>query len=266
MKKFTLVLIYFFIFVGCRDQEIKSTWLNDDISIDGIIEDWKDIPRIYEEDLKIMLSVSNNHDDLILMYCFNDPVFARMIVGRGVTIWFNDENKKEKNFGIAFKNDLLKQPKKKDREQLRNRNQQMPSGKKLRELFKSGQFTIELKDTLSGLLLEEVSDIEAGVDQIEGLYGFEIKVALSVIKNSKTVLKIPDDKKIKIGIEIPEMKSSMSDHKSDGIGIRGGGRGGGRGGMRGGGMGGRGSAPSGGGKRPDMSAKEIWTTIVLAEK
>jgi hypothetical protein len=52
----------------------------------------------------------------------------------------------------------------------------------------------------------------------------------------------------------------MPARKGDGMGMRG------RGGMRGGGMGGRGGAPPGGGNRPDMSAKEIWTTIILAEK
>ena len=259
MRNLVFIFTCLSIFIDCRGQKIQSTWMENKITVDGIIEDWKDIPRIYEEDLKIMLSVSNDHDNLNLMYCFNDPALARMIAMRGVTVWLNDEAKNEKNFGIAFKNDLMDQLKEMNREQFRNRDEQLPGGKNLRELLKSGCFTVELKDTLSGLLMDELPGVEASVDQIEGLYCFEMRVPICEIKKSRTMLQIPENNQMKIGIEIPEAKRIMPERNREGTGMRGGGRDGGRGGMRGGGMGSRGGA------RPDMSAKEIWTTVILVE-
>lgn len=260
MKNLLIILLSLFVFISCRGLKIQSTWLDNKISIDGTIEDWKDMPRIYEEDIKIMYSVANDYNHLNLMYCFNDPALARMIAMRGVTVWFNDEAKKEKNFGIAFKNDLMDQRKDMNREQIHNQNEQLSSAKDLRELLKSGRFTVELKDTLSGLLLDETLGVEASMDQIEGLYCFEMKLPLSEIKKSKTVLQIPEDNQMKIAIEIPEAKRFTIKRKGDSMG-------GGRGGMRGGGKGGRGGSPPGGEKnRLDMSAKEIWSIIVLAEK
>ena len=91
-----LILIILIFFFSCHAQKIQSSWVDNHIIVDGVIEDWKDIPRTFEKDLKMMLGIANNDDNLYIMYCFNDPNLARMIAMRGITIWFNDEGNKDK--------------------------------------------------------------------------------------------------------------------------------------------------------------------------
>lgn len=262
MKNLLMLMILIFFF-SCRAQKIQSSRVDNQIIVDGVIEDWKDIPRTFEKDLKMMFSIANNDDNLYIMYCFNDPDLARMIAMRGINIWFNDEGNKDKIFGISFKREFDRPP-----ESLKKRSDdefdQPPNfNRDIKNDLNMSHFMVQIKDSLIDMPIENVSGIEAGYKVVEGLYGFEIQVPVSPIKESQTILKIPEDNKLNIGIEIPEHKMFMNKGKRHEPGVSGGGMRGGRGGMGGD----RGDPPPGFDRqRPDMRAKELWVNVTLAGK
>jgi hypothetical protein len=257
-----LILIILIFFFSCHAQKIQSSWVDNHIIVDGVIEDWKDIPRTFEKDLKMMLGIANNDDNLYIMYCFNDPNLARMIAMRGITIWFNDEGNKDKIFGISFKREFdrpsesLKKRSEDEFDQPPNFNRDM-----INDLNMS-RFMIQIKDSLMDVPIENESGIEAGFEIFEGIYGFEFKVPLSKIKESQTILKIPDDKQLSIGIEIPEHGMFMAGSKRQNSDRPGGRIQGGRSGM-GGERGGH--SPDFDRMHMDMGAKEMRITVVLAK-
>ena len=249
-------------FIGCRDQKIQSKWTGKEINIDGYIEDWKDIPRYYEKDLKMMFSVSNDSDNVFMMYCFNDPDLARMIALRGINLWINDRGKNDKDFGISFKRQFGEPQENFGRDGQRRRfHEESPAGINIKNMLDRCEFLVQIRDSLSDTPIADLTGTEAAFNVTEGLYGFEFKLPLAELSHLRSVVTVPASRKLKVGLEIPEATTSMRGRHRSGMELPD------DGGMRGGYMGGRsGRAPGFGRNFPDMSAKEIWATVFLAGK
>lgn len=85
----------FILLAGCTEKT-DSQWKAKSIEIDGNGQDWESIPLEYNENLKIVYGIVNDKKSLIVIIRFNNPAIARQFGRRGVTLCFNDENKKDK--------------------------------------------------------------------------------------------------------------------------------------------------------------------------
>lgn len=110
MRKLALTQILFLFFfvsilsvIGFSQKEmISSRWASNQINIDGRSDDWKDEAFHFEKKLSIDYSFKNDAENLFILFVFKDPRYLSSIRDTGMTIWFNLEGKKKKNFGIQF--------------------------------------------------------------------------------------------------------------------------------------------------------------------
>lgn len=268
------VLLTALILLSSCSEKINSQWKTG-IEIDGQGQDWDGVPLQYNENLKIVYGIVNNEKSLNVIVRFNDPAIARQFAMRGVTLWFNDENKKDKQSGIHYKAENSWAPLSAG---MRGRGQKTrgnETGQRMMPL-PSGNFTFARKDTLTGMPVSEMKGWQAAAGFADGLYTYEFQVPLERLADSTPYLNISGKQKIKVGLEIAAMtreeraalKEQMAG-RDDAMMAGGGRRGGGMsGGMRGAGRGGRGASggPSGRGLRQDTGAKEMWITVTLAQK
>jgi len=89
------------IFSGCGDKEIQSKWRTQNIIIDGNDSDWTN-SLVYYDDIKSLIGVQNDHDYLYLCLVTSDQQLERKILTKGLTIWFDNEDKGDKKFGIRY--------------------------------------------------------------------------------------------------------------------------------------------------------------------
>ncbi len=89
-------------FVGCKTQEIESPVLQTPIIIDGDLDDWQGMPFTSDEDDNAALAIGNDDSCLYAAVKFRDPMWLRTIRMKGLTIWVNNEAKKDKTIGFRF--------------------------------------------------------------------------------------------------------------------------------------------------------------------
>jgi hypothetical protein len=110
LKKLALTkMLFLFFFVSIlsvsgfsQKETISSRWAPNQINIDGRSDDWKDEAFHFEKKLGIDYSFKNDAENLFILFVFKDPRYLSSINDTGMTIWFNLEGKKKKNFGIQF--------------------------------------------------------------------------------------------------------------------------------------------------------------------
>ena len=100
MKQIKIITVFLIVlmFIGCGREKINSFRTENPIKVDGSSGDWDSEKLIYNEDLKIVYSVSNDDKNINIIIRFQDRSFARKILSNGLTIWF-DEDKED---GIQF--------------------------------------------------------------------------------------------------------------------------------------------------------------------
>lgn len=281
VQSMKLILNYFFLMTALSllsscGVKINSQWKTTAIEIDGHGQDWDGIPLQYNENMKIIYGIVNDEKALNFIIRFNDPSVARQFAMRGVTLWFNDENKKDKQRGIHYKEENMWGPISPGIERRGQNAFQREAGQRKAPL-PTGNFTLSRKDTLTSIPVADIAGWQAAAGFADGLYTYEFQVPLKPLVNSAYYPDVTKGQKIKVGLEIPgmskdeieAMKGKMDERGAAGMkgsGSRGGGMSGGmRGGSRAGGMRGSGS-PGGGRQMPDMDGKEVWITVTLAEK
>ncbi|MBF0432142.1 MAG: hypothetical protein HQK83_12735 [Fibrobacteria bacterium] len=96
------ILPFFFIlFTGCGEKELKSLWTDGAITVDGDIDDWI-TGTIYLKKLNAAFAVKNDSANLYLYLITRDRELKRRILNMGFTLWFGEENSKEKKSGLRF--------------------------------------------------------------------------------------------------------------------------------------------------------------------
>ncbi len=99
-----LLLFLLFIvitFAGCGDKEVSSKWRTQNITIDGNDSDWSG-SLVFYEDINSLIGVQNDNNYLYLCLVTTDQQLERKILMTGLTIWFDNEDKGDKKFGIRF--------------------------------------------------------------------------------------------------------------------------------------------------------------------
>ncbi len=85
-----------------KEKEVKSIWAASSVKIDGFKDDWAEVAFAGEKKVKTDYAFKNDAENLYVLYIFKDPKYLSSISITGITLWFNSERKKKKNYGIKF--------------------------------------------------------------------------------------------------------------------------------------------------------------------
>ncbi len=100
-KVFLFVLLVLFISSGCSSYSIVSSKLNQQIKIDGKLNDWNGKLK-YFKDEKMAVGVLNDPDNLYISLSTADKGNIIKILKMGFTIWFEPGNEKGETIGIQY--------------------------------------------------------------------------------------------------------------------------------------------------------------------
>jgi hypothetical protein len=98
---FLFLLLIVISFAGCGDQEIKSKWRTNNITIDGNDSDWNG-SLVFYDDINSLIGVQNDNDYLYLCLVTTDQQLERKALITGITLWFDNKGGGDKKFGIRF--------------------------------------------------------------------------------------------------------------------------------------------------------------------
>ncbi len=110
MKKTTIVKIFLSVFIilalsltGFSSVKIiNSTRLSSPLNIDGSPDDWGEVALNFEKKVRVDYAFKNDGENLFVLFIFKDPKYLSSVNATGLTLWFNTEGKKKKNYGITF--------------------------------------------------------------------------------------------------------------------------------------------------------------------
>ncbi len=91
-----------FLLAGCGPQEVQTNWSAEPVKVDGEMTEWTSGSTAYFEDLGVQLGLSNDNQNLYILFRFSNQSWARAIRIGGVTLWLDNSGKKKKDFGIRY--------------------------------------------------------------------------------------------------------------------------------------------------------------------
>ncbi|MDF1545485.1 MAG: hypothetical protein P1R58_10320 [bacterium] len=255
-------------------DKIRSLSIDSKIVIDGKIDDWSNLDVHYHNDEGTVLGICHDQSNLYLQLRFREPLQAAMIRRHNLTIWLDNQGKKEKYYRLRYNNGLspdqmnsgMKQPGRPGRQD--QKTAEMPGAEK--------PDAIELQAYREGwrsprsYALDGADPVAAAFDTSFSFFVYEFRIPLGDSLSAPDGIELGKKGKVGIGLEYSQLKNQPRlGHRDpsfvDPQGI-GGGRGGGRGGMggkSGGGM------PQGMRGKGDMEPERIeeWfkTEIVLSK-
>ncbi len=98
-----LFVIAIFSFNSYAGEElIESHWLSSPVNIDGSMKDWEEIGLYLDKKVQTECALRNNNDTLFILFVLKDRKYFSSIQSSGLTIWFNTEGTKKKNYGVKF--------------------------------------------------------------------------------------------------------------------------------------------------------------------
>ncbi len=88
---------------GCAKQTgVQSHWLDREITIDGIDEEWRDCLVYYDENSRSTVGFYNDDKYLYVRLATRNRNSQTTIMGAGLTVWFDPNGGKKEVFGIQF--------------------------------------------------------------------------------------------------------------------------------------------------------------------
>ncbi len=246
---------------GCKgDQELACSRTDGLIKVDGLMADWEELPTTFFEDQGVVLGLSNDDDNLYIIFRFRHEKWARTIRTSGLTLWLDSQGKKSKDFQLKYRGG----PRMSDL---------MPHDNSMSEKMKERMVKMDtaLTDELSCAVKDRIVEMPIQLDGSNGpsvafdtdhgffVYEFKIPLKESVIRYYG--IGAEDGARITIGANWGKMEMGDMRGTKSGGGMPGG-MGGGRGGGKGGGRSGGGTP---GGQRPEMpEEQEVWIKTTLA--
>lgn len=86
-----------------EDIPIKSSWRSLPLNIDGSPGDWGEVPLTTADKVALDYAFMNDADNLFVIIEFTSRKDMSSINYTGLTMWFNTEGKKKKDYGITFR-------------------------------------------------------------------------------------------------------------------------------------------------------------------
>ena len=90
------------VLAGCKTQEVQTHWAAQPAKIDGEMTEWHGTSTIYFEDPGVHLGLSNDGENLYVIFRFSNESWARTIRMGGVTLWLDNSGKRKKDMGIRY--------------------------------------------------------------------------------------------------------------------------------------------------------------------
>ncbi len=262
---------------GWAKDEIACPFVAQSIAIDGRYDDWKDNPGSFLEKQKAVVAVSNDHDNLYLLFRTNDPRWVRTIAMSGLTLYIDVDGGKRKDFYLKFvggpSREQLRLLQKQEIGERPREKRRMPENMRRMELEDSPRDSVPtlfcyVKDQIDekSIPLGGVEGPSAAFDTSRGFFVYEFAIPLKESAVRSYGLGTSLGEEISVGLiwgEPMPMRGERPREEMD-FGGPGGGMGGGMtGGGMGGGMGRGMSGPPGGTDRP--SKQEVWLKARLAK-
>jgi hypothetical protein len=85
-----------------KDKLVNSAWCPSPPRIDGTSYDWQGVTTTFEKKVKVDCAFMNDADYLYVFFIFNDPLYLSSINQTGMTVYFNVQGKKKKDYGVNF--------------------------------------------------------------------------------------------------------------------------------------------------------------------
>ena len=264
---------------GCKDLELDGHYVDPSISIDGNRSDWESVPIVFDDEISTAFGVCHDNENLYILFSFNEPMWARLIQAKGVKIWINSHNKKDKKFGIKYTG----APKQKELSKLGGQDMPVMSGDRMKGRIPDSLMRDQGNDSIIQVIRKDNFNLDLPSDGSRkyavkyGIYNkicaYEFMIPIKDNPDFFDGLAINDITKIKIGLEWGGMKMNRDGMKGGGPGVGMGGPpgggiggGGGMGGPPGGGMGGGppGGMPDGMEKMQNFTEEQkVWFTYNL---
>ena len=257
---------------GCGPIRMESSYRHDPVTIDGSEVDWKD-NLAFVEDLRSYVGLRN--DDQYLYVCFitQDRATSRLLLGAGLTLWFDPTGGKQHHLGIHFPMGMRelaltragrrgggdeaggggegdqggRRPRGGDRDaEGGGRDEGGVSSKLMAEALKDMEILGPSQFDRRKLEVAKAPGIEVAVGNPNGAMVYEMKIPLAPGDSTAPFgVGVKPGESFSLGVESGELPSTGGGMRR-GEGEGEGGEGGGRGGF-GGGYGGRGRGGFGGG-------------------
>lgn len=99
------IFMMFFILItsGCKQHySLKSTWLDKEVTIDGVDKEWNDTRRYYDEKSKTRIGIYNDNENLYIRLVVMDSGIQMSIQRRGLTMWLCKTGKSETVWGLRY--------------------------------------------------------------------------------------------------------------------------------------------------------------------
>ena len=201
-----------------KKKEFKSHWADSHIKIDGYNNDWAEAVLAVEKKVKVDYSFKNDAENLYILFIFKDPKYLSSISSTGLTLWFNSEGKKKKNYGIKFIQKRISAEALISR--LEKEKGPLPEDEK-KEILGNPSYLVNdteiiNKKSKSRSQSSESSKIKPAVFRVvkqQNSLVFEFAIHLKEMMEQVPVMKIEPGKKVKIGFEwggmTKEMKSEV---------------------------------------------------------
>jgi hypothetical protein len=90
------------------DRPVLSSWMAALPAIDGSDAEWSGVTQIDAEDGNIGLAFANDAKNLYILMVIRNPQVKSSIEQTGVTLYFNAQGKKKKDYGILFNKIMIK--------------------------------------------------------------------------------------------------------------------------------------------------------------
>jgi hypothetical protein len=241
--------------VGCGSEELKSTALDREITVDGDAGDWKGILQ-FVEDGNMSFGLANDAQFMYIVLVVGDREVRRQIIMSGLYLWFDPEGEEGKRFGIRFPiglqdniADIMPLLREQDPNKLSESFDET-----VKEMLVIGphdqSWRREPVGTIDGIETAAKADANMLVLEFkvpvanDGQYGYGV----GALPGNVISLGVETPK-----IDVEDMRAQMKA------------AGGGQGGMGGGGRGGRGDGRPSGGHRPGIPDPiKVWTKVHLA--
>lgn len=85
-----------------QDEPIACAWASTVPKIDGLKQDWEGVPLIPQKH-DVQLGFMNDSRYLYILFVFTNPKNLSSLDQTGITLFYNPEGKKKKDFGINFR-------------------------------------------------------------------------------------------------------------------------------------------------------------------
>ena len=274
--RYTVPVLALLLAVGCAHEPVKSRWIGSDLSVDGRGGDWSTVALHYHDKMKLSYGIVNDQNCLYVMIIVRDRHTERMINHRGLTVWFEADGGREKDFGIRYAggkhsfrtfSGIAEEGRSPMHDPGMMRPPEPPPEPK-------GTFSLLTgRDTPRIIPEGGMQGVQAAAEKKGGVTCFELEIPLSCDPGRGFAFCAMPGSKVEVGFEIeavsPEEREAIMAKMKKAAGRRGGGGGRGGGGMRGG-MGSKGppgGMPDGGRQAlmKTLDAQEFWVEVTLAE-